>query len=67
VVIDGYLFFPLLIDLLLECGAIEHEGSIIDPGGPGMTSAVSLTFAANPKEVVDKALNSLKTKLSIEG
>ena len=58
--LDGYLFYSILIGLLIGAGAIEHPGSIVDYGGPGMTSSVSLLFADEPEIVVDQALEKLK-------
>jgi hypothetical protein len=63
VALDGYVFQHVLIETLLESGAIEPEGSVIDPGGPGMTSAVSLLFSENPDDCIEKAMDSIRANL----
>jgi hypothetical protein len=60
VILEGIYFYRLLIELLEDAGAIDHPGSIVDEGGPGMSSAYTLLFADNPKSVVDDALKNLK-------
>lgn len=62
--LDGLVFYPFVIELLEEAGAIDFPGSIVDPGGPGMTSAVSLLYAEEPTEVVNLALEKLGTALT---
>ena len=62
--LDGYAFYRFLAELLVGAGADKHPGSVIDPGGPGMTSSVSLLYAENPSAVVDKALKTLQAMLS---
>ena len=36
----------------------------MNPGGPGMTSSVSLLFAEEPTKVIDEALKSLSAEFS---
>ena len=38
----------------------------MDPGGPGMTSSMSLLFSENPSEVIRKALRQLSIELKEE-
>lgn len=60
-------FFRLVIDLLEKAGAEEHPGSLVDPGGPGMTSSVTLLFSEKPKAVVDEALKLLEQEIASLG
>lgn len=46
--LDGFVFQRVLIEVLEDAGGFELEGSLIDSGGPGMTSSVSLLFAERP-------------------
>lgn len=52
-----------MIELLEEAGAYDLPGSLMDPGGPGMTSSMSLLFAERPSTVIDLALQHLSGKL----
>ena len=61
--LDGIVFYRPVIGMLLEAGAINHPGQIIDEGGPGMTSAVILLYAHNPKEVIEFAMKALQLSL----
>lgn len=61
--LDGHVFQRVLIEALKGAGAIEPEGSLIDPGGPGMTSSVTLLFSEGPKTCIKDALIELETKL----
>ena len=61
--LDGHVFYRIVIDMLLDAGAIDHPGQVIDEGGPGMTSAVSLLYAHDPKEVVASAMIALQASL----
>ena len=61
--LDGIVFHRLVIGMLLEAGAIDHPGQIIDEGGPGMTSAVTLLYAHDPKEVIEFAMKALQLSL----
>ena len=61
--LDGVVFYRPVIGMLLEAGAINHPGQIIDEGGPGMTSAVTLLCAHNPKESIETAINALQLSL----
>jgi hypothetical protein len=62
--LDGYAFYRLVVELLVSAGAVDPPGQVIDDGGPGMTSSVSLLYADKPDNVTDKALNSLKALLN---
>ena len=61
--LDGIVFHRLVIGMLLGAGAIDHLGQIIDEGGPGMTSAVTLLYARDPKEVIESAMKALQLSL----
>jgi len=61
--LDGIVFYRLVIGMLLEAGTIDHPGQIIDEGGPGMTSAVTLLYAHDPKEVIESAMKALQLSL----
>ena len=60
--LDGIVFYRPVIGMLLEAGAINHPGQIIDEGGPGMTSALTLLCAHNPKEVIESAMKALQLR-----
>lgn len=60
--LDGYIFQRVLIELLEDSGAFELPEGLMDPGGPGMTSSISLLFAEDPAMVIKLA----REKLSIE-
>ena len=62
--LDGIVFYQPVIGMLLEAGAINHPGQIIDEGGPGMTSAVTLLYVYNPKEVIEFAMKALQLSLN---
>jgi hypothetical protein len=59
VILDTDIFLRFLIEILEEAGANDLAGSIIESGGPGMTSAVSLLFDDEPKVVVRNAHKAL--------
>ena len=61
--LDGIVFYRLVVGMLLAAGAIDHPGQIIDEGGPGMTSAVTLLYAHDPKEVIESAMKALQLSL----
>jgi len=62
--IDGYVLFRLIVNLLEEAGGDEHRGPIVDDGGPGFSSAITLFYANNPQEVFARAVSDLKDRLS---
>ncbi|MDC1213879.1 hypothetical protein N8000_05330 [Rhodospirillales bacterium] len=57
-------FFDLLDELFLAEGAEKPDGSVIDEGGPGFTSAVSIYYGEEPKEIIDGAFDVLKKMLN---
>jgi len=59
VALDGFCFYQLVDELFTEAGAIEPAGPIIDDGPPGMSSAVSLYYSEDPKQIVDDAYSRL--------
>lgn len=61
--LDGYAFYRFAVELLEGAGAIDHPGQVIDGGGPGMTSSVSLLYSKRPKAVVKLAFKSLRILL----
>ncbi len=61
--LDGYIFQRFLIELLENAGAFEPAGSLINPGGPGMTSSISLLFAKDPSEVIEQSLQELSSEI----
>jgi hypothetical protein len=62
--LDGYAFYRLAVELLVEAGAIDPPGQVIDEGGPGMTSSVSILYAEEPAKVTEKALKKLQSMLN---
>ena len=65
--IDDYIFQGHLIELLHDSGGLDAPGSLIDPGGPGMTSSMSLIFSENPLDVIENALRRLSMELKKSG
>lgn len=61
--LDGYAFYRFVVELLEGAGAIDHPGSVVDDGGPGMTSSVSLLYSKRPKTVVKLAFKNLRILL----
>lgn len=61
--LDGYVLQRLVIELLKDAGAHEPPGSLIVPGGPGMTSSMTELFAEEPSQVVDRALQCLSNEI----
>jgi hypothetical protein len=57
---DSDSYHLALIELFQDKGAYLMPGSIIAPGGPGMTSSIKILFAENPLMVVDEALIELR-------
>jgi hypothetical protein len=62
---DGYVFQCVLTKALRDAGAIEPEGAVTDPGGPGMTSSVTLLFAEKPQNCMKEALVSFRAELDV--
>jgi hypothetical protein len=62
---DGYVVQRLLIEALRNAGAVEPEGTLIDPGGPGMTSLVALLFAENPGICLNDAKAWVRLRLGV--
>lgn len=59
--IDGWLFWKLLVELLTKAGGEEPAGGlIIEEGGPGFTSVVSLIYSKRPVAVVASAKRLLR-------
>lgn len=65
--IDGWLFYPFVLDLLEQSGAIRHPGSLVTQGGPGMSSSEALLFGSEPRKIVDAAHLRLRSLLAVEG
>ncbi|MGG7643914.1 hypothetical protein ACQ5SP_03780 [Rhodovulum sp. YNF3179] len=57
--IEGYALQRLIVTLLEDAGAHDLPGSLMDPGGPGMTSSMSVLFAHEPNKVVRKTFYRL--------
>ena len=64
--LDGFIFQRVVIELLREAGAYYLPGSLMDPGGPGMTSSISVLFAEEPARVIEKAICNLNAQLDVE-
>ena len=67
VVLDSDIFQRVLIELLEDSGAFELPEGLMDPGGPGMTSSISLLFAEDPAKVIKLAREKLSIKLKQTG
>jgi hypothetical protein len=63
--IDGSAFTRLMVESLTEAGGQEYEGSIVDEGGPGASSAMALLHAEDPKAVFEAALTDLSEVLDV--
>lgn len=61
--LDGDIFQRVLIQLLEDSGAFELPERLMDLGGPGMTSSMSLLFAEEPAKVIELAVKKLSIEL----
>lgn len=52
VYIEEHLFLTFLIDTLIDSGAEEFEGGLVEEGGPGQSSAITLLYAEDPLQVI---------------
>jgi hypothetical protein len=59
VYIDGYMFLAWLTEQLIDCGADEPSGYIVEEGGPGQSSALTLLYAPEPKKVIQSVGKAL--------
>ncbi len=59
IVLDQDILQILLINLLRDAGALQLPGSIIESGGPGETSSMSLIFSDDPQAIVDEAISKI--------
>jgi len=60
VYIDEYMFLAWLTEVLIDAGAEEPPGYIVEEGGPGQSSALTLLYASDPKVVIEAAEKALK-------
>lgn len=66
VYIDENMFLAWLTEQLIDCGADEPPGYIVEEGGPGQSSALTLLYAEEPKMVmqsVERALSDAVANL----
>lgn len=66
VYIDENMFLTWITQQLIDCGADEHPGYIVEEGGPGQSAALTLLYAMEPKKViqcVEKALSDAVANL----
>lgn len=61
--LDGDIYQRFVIELLESAGAFETHEPLIEEGGPGMSSAMTLLFAEDAPKVVDQALEQLKREI----
>ena len=61
--LDRHTLQTFLIELLEDSGAEQAPGALMDPGGPGMTSSITLLFAEQPSEVIDMAIKRVARDL----
>jgi len=52
VYIDERMFLSWLIDSLLDAGADELPGSIVEEGGPGQSSSLNLLYSPEPEVLI---------------
>ena len=50
--IDENIFLAWLIEALIDAGAERHPGAIVEEGGPGQSSSLTLLYANDPKSLV---------------
>ena len=62
--IDECILIGFLIEMLEDAGAFSSPGSTIDPGGPGMTSTVSILFSDSPADVINTVFVKLSKMLN---
>ncbi|MGF1531258.1 MAG: hypothetical protein ACFCU4_07845 [Puniceicoccaceae bacterium] len=58
--IDNYQFIPWIKDILIDSGGEEPMGYLVEEGGPGMSSTVSILYAENPQDVLESAREAVK-------
>lgn len=58
--IDEYMFLAWLTEVLIDAGAEESPGYIVEEGGPGQSSSLTLLYASDPKLVIQAAEKALK-------
>jgi hypothetical protein len=63
--VDKCLLLNFFTEILEDAGAYDLPGSLMDPGGPGMTSSISILFDEKPVDVVEEAFMTLSN--NIEG
>lgn len=68
--IDNGMLLSWLIEALISAGAEEPPGDIVEQGGPGQSSALTLLYAKHPDRViqqVEKTLDDLRAKFKAHG
>ena len=60
VYIDLQIFYYCLAELLEMAGGLRYPGTIIEDGGPGFTSSLTILHARDPARVFDQALGDFK-------
>ena len=58
--VDEYEFLELLVELFIAAGADEHPGHMVEEGGPGQSSRLTLLYAENPDEVIKAVKERLR-------
>jgi len=64
VYIDERLFLNFLIDALIDSGADEFEAGLVEDGGPGQSSAITLLYAEDPLQVIRVARKALENAVA---
>lgn len=62
--LPGLALFELIIEVLEAADGYRIYGSLVTEGGPGMSSAMELFYAEDPKVVFEKAVEELDRRLS---
>jgi hypothetical protein len=65
--LDSDILLTFLIELLEDEGAFSPSGSLMDPGGPGMTSSISILFDDKPTDVIESAFKAVSKELEGQG
>ena len=60
VCIDNRRFLDVLVDLFIAAGAEKPPGHIVEEGGPGFSSSLTLLYAENPEEIIKTVQERLK-------
>lgn len=64
--LDSHEYMRFVAELLEEAGGKRHPGSLLEDDGPGVTSAMELFYAKDPRAVTQAALEAVQSRLILE-